>query len=115
MIPVINENDTVTTDEIRFGDNDTLGALVTNLIEADVLVLLTDQQGLYTADPRTDPRATLVTTAARRRSRRSKRMAGGAGSAIGRGGMLTKIARREARCAFAAHRRSSRADASPTC
>ena len=56
MIPVINENDTVTTDEIRFGDNDTLGALVTNLIEADVLVLLTDQPGLYTADPRTRSR-----------------------------------------------------------
>ena len=60
VIPIINENDTVTTDEIRFGDNDTLGALVTNLIEADVLVLLTDQPGLYTADPRRDPAATLV-------------------------------------------------------
>jgi glutamate 5-kinase len=60
VIPVINENDTVTTDEIRVGDNDTLGALVTNLIEADVLVLLTDQAGLYSSDPRTDPGATLV-------------------------------------------------------
>ena len=69
MIPIINENDTVTTDEIRVGDNDTLGALVTNLIEADVLVLLTDQQGLYTADPRTDPAATLVRDGARGRSR----------------------------------------------
>jgi glutamate 5-kinase len=64
VIPIINENDTVTTDEIRFGDNDTLGALVTNLIEADVLVLLTDQAGLYTADPRRDPAATLVRTGA---------------------------------------------------
>src|SRR5271155_3853786 len=60
VIPVINENDTVTTDEIRLGDNDTLGALVTNLIEADVLLLLTDQEGLYNADPRHDPAATLV-------------------------------------------------------
>src|SRR5260221_10428618 len=57
VIPIINENDTVTTDEIRFGDNDTLGALVTNLIEADVLVLLTDQLGLYTTDPRRDSTA----------------------------------------------------------
>jgi glutamate 5-kinase len=98
VIPVINENDTVTTDEIRFGDNDTLGALVTNLIEADVLVLLTDQQGLYTADPRHDPAATLVTTAAAG-DPDLERMAGGAGSAIGRGGMLTKIvaAKRAAR------------------
>ena len=69
VIPVINENDTVVTDEIRFGDNDTLGALVTNLVEADVLVILTDQQGLYTADPRNDPAATLVQHRARRRSR----------------------------------------------
>ncbi len=57
MIPIINENDTVTTDEIRLGDNDTLGALVTNLIEADVLVLLTDQPGLYSGDPRNDAAA----------------------------------------------------------
>ena len=60
VIPIINENDTVTTDEIRVGDNDTLGALVANLIEADVLVLLTDQAGLYSADPRKDPAATFV-------------------------------------------------------
>src|SRR5204862_8328337 len=60
VIPVINENDTVTTDEIRLGDNDTLGALVTNLIEADVLILLTDQSGLYSTDPRTDPAATML-------------------------------------------------------
>src|SRR5438552_15261030 len=60
VIPIVNENDTVTTDEIRLGDNDTLGALVANLIEADVLVLLTDQRGLYTADPRSTPGATLL-------------------------------------------------------
>jgi glutamate 5-kinase len=98
VIPVINENDTVTTDEIRFGDNDTLGALVTNLVEADVLVLLTDQQGLFTADPRLDSAATLVTSAAAG-DPDLERMAGGAGSSIGRGGMLTKIiaAKRAAR------------------
>jgi glutamate 5-kinase len=98
VIPVINENDTVTTDEIRFGDNDTLGALVTNLVEADVLVLLTDQKGLFTADPRRDPAATLVATAAAG-DPELERMAGGAGSALGRGGMLTKVlaARRAAR------------------
>jgi len=98
VIPVINENDTVTTDEIRLGDNDTLGALVTNLIEADVLVLLTDQVGLYTADPRRDPEATLVRSA-RAGDPSLERMAGGAGSALGRGGMLTKIlaAKRAAR------------------
>jgi len=98
VIPIINENDTVTTDEIRFGDNDTLGALVTNLIEADVLVLLTDQQGLFTADPRKDAAATLV-HAGRAGDPALEAMAGGAGSAIGRGGMLTKVlaARRAAR------------------
>jgi len=63
VIPIINENDTVTTDEIRFGDNDTLGALVANLIEADVLVLLTDQPGLHSADPRRDSNATLIRSA----------------------------------------------------
>ena len=98
VIPVINENDTVTTDEIRLGDNDTLGALVTNLIEADALVLLTDQDGLHSADPRKEPTATLV-----RRARAGdpalEAMAGGAGSALGRGGMLTKVlaAKRAAR------------------
>ena len=98
VIPVINENDTVTTDEIRFGDNDTLGALVTNLIEADVLVLLTDQHGLYTADPRIDPTATIVREA-RAGDTDLERMAGGAGSSIARGGMLTKVlaAKRAAR------------------
>jgi glutamate 5-kinase len=98
VIPIINENDTVTTDEIRVGDNDTLGALVANLIEADVLILLTDQAGLYTADPRKDPAATLVQEA-RAGDPALEAMAGGTGSAIGRGGMLTKIlaAKRAAR------------------
>jgi glutamate 5-kinase len=90
VIPIINENDTVTTDEIRLGDNDTLGALVTNLLEADVLVLLTDQHGLFTADPRSNPSATLVREA-RAGDPALEAMAGGAGSAIGRGGMLTKV------------------------
>src|SRR5512137_2677681 len=62
VVPVINENDTVVTDEIKFGDNDTLGALVTNLVEADVFVILTDQTGLFSADPRRDRGATLVST-----------------------------------------------------
>jgi glutamate 5-kinase len=98
VIPIINENDTVTTDEIRFGDNDTLGALVTNLIEADVLVLLTDQDGLYTADPRRDPAATLVRNA-RAGDPHLEAMAGGTGGTLGRGGMLTKVlaAKRAAR------------------
>jgi len=98
VIPIINENDTVTTEEIKVGDNDTLGALVTNLIEADALVLLTDQPGLYTADPRRDPAATLVREA-RAGDPALEAMAGGAGSSIGRGGMLTKVlaARRAAR------------------
>jgi len=98
VIPIINENDTVVTDEIKFGDNDTLGALVTNLIEADVLVILTDQVGLYTADPRNDPGATLVSEALAGDAQLES-MAGGAGSSIGRGGMITKIlaAKRAAR------------------
>ena len=98
IIPIINENDTVATDEIRFGDNDTLGSLVTNLVEAEVLIILTDQPGLYTADPRKDPSATLVQDA-RSGDPALEAMAGGAGSAIGSGGMLTKIlaAKRAAR------------------
>lgn len=98
VIPIINENDTVTTDEIRFGDNDTLGALVTNLIEADVLILLTDQSGLFTGDPRRDATATLVATA-RAGDAQLEAMAGGAGTAHGSGGMLTKVlaAKRAAR------------------
>ena len=90
VIPVINENDTVVNDEIKFGDNDTLGALVANLIEADVLVILTDQRGLYDADPRHDPAARFI-DAAPAGDPDLERMAGGIGSSIGRGGMITKV------------------------
>ncbi len=90
VIPVINENDTVVNDEIKFGDNDTLGALVANLVEADALVILTDQRGLYTADPRKVPDARFVDVATAG-DPALEAMAGGAGSSIGRGGMLTKI------------------------
>ena len=90
VIPIINENDTVVTDEIKFGDNDTLGALVANLIEADVLVILTDQTGLFTADPRKDAAATFVGNAIAGDAG-LEAMAGGAGSALGKGGMITKI------------------------
>lgn len=89
-VPIINENDTVVTNDIKVGDNDTLGALVTNLIDADVLVILTDQSGLYTADPRTDPKAKLLSYA-RAGDPCLETMAGGAGSSIGKGGMITKI------------------------
>src|SRR5246127_4220356 len=90
VVPIINENDTVVTDEIKFGDNDTLGALVANLIEADALVILTDQKGLFSADPRKDPSAQLVQQADAG-APELEAMAGGAGSSLGRGGMLTKI------------------------
>lgn len=90
VLPVINENDSVITDEIRVGDNDTLGALVANLIEADLLVILTDQKGLFDADPRTNPDAKLITEA-HAGNPALEEMAGGAGSAIGKGGMLTKV------------------------
>ncbi len=90
VVPVINENDTVVNDEIKFGDNDTLGALVANLVEADVLVILTDQKGLYTADPRRDPQAQFVHEA-KAGDPALEVMAGGAGSSIGKGGMITKI------------------------
>jgi len=90
VVPVINENDTVVTDEIKFGDNDTLGALVTNLIEADALIILTDQAGLYTADPRKHPDAKFVSHA-QAGDPALEAMAGGAGSSLGKGGMLTKI------------------------
>jgi glutamate 5-kinase len=98
IVPIINENDTVVTDEIKFGDNDTLAALVANLIEADVLVILTDQDGLHTADPRKHAGATLISVA-QAGDAKLEIMAGGAGSHIGRGGMLTKIlaAKRAAR------------------
>src|SRR5947208_3174356 len=84
VIPVINENDTVVNDEIKVGDNDTLGALVANLVEADALVILTDQQGLYSADPRRDPEARFIHEA-QAGAPELERMAGGAGSTIGKG------------------------------
>jgi glutamate 5-kinase len=90
VVPVINENDTVVNDEIKFGDNDTLGALVANLVEADALIILTDQKGLYTADPRKDANARFVHEA-KAGDLELELMAGGAGSSIGRGGMITKI------------------------
>jgi glutamate 5-kinase len=90
VVPIINENDTVVTDEIKFGDNDTLGALVANLIEGDALIILTDQKGLYTSDPRTNPDAEFVHEA-KAGDLALEAMAGGAGSSIGRGGMLTKV------------------------
>ena len=90
VVPVINENDTVVNDEIKFGDNDTLGALVANLVEADALVILTDQVGLFTADPRHDPNASFVHEA-KAGDPALEAMAGGAGSSLGKGGMLTKI------------------------
>lgn len=98
IVPVINENDTVVNDEIRFGDNDTLGALVANLVVADLLIILTDQNGFYTADPRKNPDATKVHLA-QAGDEALEAMAGGAGSSIGTGGMLTKIvaAKRAAR------------------
>jgi glutamate 5-kinase len=90
VVPIINENDTVVTDEIRFGDNDTLGALVANLVEAEALIILTDQQGLFSADPRLDPTATLISEGDAE-DRHFESIAGGAGSGISRGGMITKI------------------------
>jgi glutamate 5-kinase len=98
VVPIINENDSIATEEIRFGDNDTLAALVTNLIEADVLVILTDQAGLFTADPRIDAQAKLLNEAMVE-DPTIELMASNVGSIIGRGGMLTKIiaAKRAAR------------------
>lgn len=98
VVPIVNENDTVATDEIAVGDNDTLGALVTNLIEADALIILTDQKGLYEADPRKDPQARFVAHG-KAGDPSLEVMAGGSGSGIGKGGMLTKIlaAKRAAR------------------
>jgi glutamate 5-kinase len=90
VVPVINENDTVVTDEIKFGDNDNLAALVSNLIHADLLVILTDQGGLFTADPRRDVAATLVAQAIAG-DPSLEAMAGGAGSELSKGGMLTKV------------------------
>lgn len=90
VVPIINENDTVVTDEIKFGDNDSLAALVTNLIHADLLVILTDQGGLYTADPRQDASASLLSDAIAGDPALEK-MAGGAASELSKGGMLTKV------------------------
>ena len=90
VIPVVNENDTVVTDEIKFGENDTLAALVANLIEADALIILTDQRGLFSADPRRDAQARFIDRATAG-DPALERMAGGVGSAIGRGGMITKV------------------------
>lgn len=89
VVPVVNENDTVVTKEIRFGDNDTLGALVANLVEADALILLTDQQGLFTADPRHDPDAQLISEG--RSEDDSLAAVAGDGGKLGRGGMATKV------------------------
>ena len=90
VVPIVNENDTVVTDEIRFGDNDTLGALVANLIEADGLIILTDQLGLFDKDPRKHSDACLVTER-RAGDRELDAMAGGGAGVLGRGGMQTKL------------------------
>jgi glutamate 5-kinase len=90
VVPVINENDTVVTDEIRFGDNDTLAALAANLVEADHLIILTDQQGLYERDPRQHVEAQLIDEAAAD-DEKLDAMAGEAGGLLGRGGMATKL------------------------
>jgi len=90
VVPIINENDTVVTDEIKFGDNDSLAALVTNLVQADLLIILTDQGGLFTADPRQDLSATLLSDGAAG-DPALEQMAGGAASEMSKGGMLTKV------------------------
>jgi glutamate 5-kinase len=90
VVPVVNENDTVVTDEIRFGDNDTLAALVANLIDADTLVILTDQRGLFEEDPRLNPDAKLISEASVG-DRALDVMVAGAAGLLGRGGMLTKL------------------------
>lgn len=90
VIPIINENDTVATDEIRFGDNDTLAALVANLVEANALIILTDQQGLYTEDPRKNPQAELISSG-QANDMKLHKMASSSGGALGCGGMSTKL------------------------
>jgi glutamate 5-kinase len=90
VVPVVNENDTVATDELRFGDNDTLAALVANLIEADLLILLTDQDGLFERDPRFDPSASLISET-RVDNPQLDLVAGGSVSGLGLGGMVTKV------------------------
>lgn len=91
IIPIINENDTVVVDEIKFGDNDNLSALVTNVAEADLLLILTDIEGFYSSDPRIDPEARLIPLV-RAVTRDVERAAGGSSSSVGTGGMATKIA-----------------------
>jgi len=90
VVPVVNENDTVATEEIRFGDNDSLAALVANLVEADLLVFLTDQDGMFDSDPRSNPDARLIADA-QAGDQKLESMAAGSGGALGRGGMLTKV------------------------
>jgi glutamate 5-kinase len=90
VLPVINENDTVVNDEIKFGDNDTLASLVANLVEADALIILTDQAGLFDSDPRSNPQAKFIECALAG-DPLLEGMAGGAGSSIGKGGMITKV------------------------
>lgn len=102
VVPIVNENDTVVTDEIRVGDNDTLSALVTNLIEAEVLIILTDQRGLYAADPRRNPDARFIDVATAGDPELEK-MAGGAGSQVGTGGMYTKVVAAKRAAASGAH------------
>jgi glutamate 5-kinase len=98
VLPVVNENDTIATEEIRFGDNDTLAAMTANLVEADVLVILTDQDGLFESDPRQNSEAKLISTSAANNSELDA-MAGESKGELGRGGMATKLlaARRAAR------------------
>ncbi|MFW5426777.1 MAG: glutamate 5-kinase [Methylophagaceae bacterium] len=98
VLPVVNENDTIATEEIRFGDNDTLAAMTANLVEADVLVILTDQDGLFDADPRQNPDARMIAASAASNPALDAMAGEGVGS-LGRGGMATKLsaARRAAR------------------
>lgn len=91
VVPVINENDTVVVDEIKFGDNDNLSALVTNLVEADLLVIMTDIDGFYDSDPRSNPDAKLVPVV-KAVTREIEKAGGGSGSTVGTGGMATKLA-----------------------
>ncbi len=95
VIPVVNENDTVACDELRFGDNDTLAALVTNLVDADLLVILTDKGGVYDSDPAQNPRATLIPEAEAGDAALKAAAGGSSSSGLGRGGMATKVAAAE--------------------
>ncbi len=111
VIPIINENDTVATDEIRFGDNDTLAALVANLVEASALIILTDQQGLFSEDPRKNPDAKFISTGQANDAKLHK-MASSSGGSLGQGGMSTKLsaAQRAARSGTATFITSGRND-----